>query len=154
MLSAEEKANHLMVSDWNYDGMDILILMYRDAGATPSCSASLVMNGKGRTICLDQEIIAQSEDGVHRDSSGCLAPDTGVPFMNKRECENTYADVEVVEAEEGEKYAWLNFIHPGAHHELRISVDEHDMWIVAADGDFVRPKKVQVRLRTPLGILR
>ncbi|KAF9634919.1 putative multicopper oxidase protein [Lasiodiplodia theobromae] len=143
MLSAEEKVNNLMVSDWNYDGMDVLMLMYRDAGATPSCSASLVMNGRGRTICLEPEIIAQSDDGVHRDSSGCLPPDTGVPYMNKRECVDTFADLEVVEAQDGEKYVWLNFIHPGAHHELRISVDEHDMWIVAADGDFVHPKKVQ-----------
>lgn len=49
---------------------------------------------------------------------------------------------------------WLNFIHPGAHHELRISVDEHDMWIVAADGDFVKPKKVQVSFHVSVSSTR
>ncbi|GME45389.1 putative multicopper oxidase [Neofusicoccum parvum] len=143
MLSAEDKANHLLVSDWFLQSQDLNIISYRDSGASPTCVGSLVMNGRGRTICLDRATIDQSDNGLNRDSMGCLPPDVGSEYLNKRECASTTSDLEVVQAEEGERYAWLNFIHPGAHHELRISVDEHDMWIVAADGDFVKPKKVQ-----------
>lgn len=134
-----------MVSDWNYEGMDILTVMFRDTGATPACAASIVINGKGRTTCLDPGAIASQNQYGERDSMGCLPPSVGANFMNKRICKDTFTDLEVVQAKDEEKYLWLNFIHPGAHHELRISIDEHDMYIVAADGDFVHAKKVQVR---------
>ena len=145
MRAAEDDARHLIVSDWNYEGMDILTVMFRDTGATPTCSASIVTNGKGRTTCLDPKTIASHNEHGERNSMGCLPPNTGAEFMNKRACKDTVTDFEVVRANNGQKYLWLNFIHSGAHHELRISIDEHDMYIVAADGDFVHPKKVQVR---------
>ena len=143
MMTAESNAHHLMVSDWNYQGMDILTVMYRDTGATPSCAASIVTNGKGRTMCLDAKTLASYDQHGQRDSMGCLPPVVGAEFINEMVCKETSTDFEVIQADEGEKYLWLNFIHPGAHHELRISIDEHDMHIVAADGDFVHPKKVQ-----------
>ncbi|PSK42987.1 Iron transport multicopper oxidase [Elsinoe australis] len=142
--SAEDRAHHLMVYDWEYDTIDQLLIMYRDTGATPFCAASILVNGKGRTICLDEDTIVSAPFGKMRDSRGCLPPDVGAQFINKRDCKSTYADLEVVQAEAGESYVWINFIHPGVHHEFRISIDEHEMWIVAADGDFVQPKKVNV----------
>ncbi|KAL9090488.1 MAG: hypothetical protein Q9165_005249 [Trypethelium subeluteriae] len=143
MRAAEKNARHLMISDWNFEGMDILTVMFRDTGATPACAASIVINGKGRTTCLDPKVIASYSEHGKRDTMGCLPPTAGADFVNKRECKDTFTDLEVVQAKEGEKYLWLNFIHPGAHHELRISIDEHDMYVVAADGDFTHPKKVQ-----------
>ncbi|KAI9686080.1 MAG: hypothetical protein M1822_004063 [Bathelium mastoideum] len=143
MRAGENDARHLMVSDWNYEGMDILTVMFRDAGATPTCAASILTNGKGRTTCLDPKVIASYNKHGERDSMGCLSPEQGAEFMNKRNCTDTFTDFEVVQVKEGQKYLWLNFIHPGAHHELRISIDEHDMYVVAADGDFVYPKKLQ-----------
>lgn len=144
MRAAEKSARHLMVSDWNYEGMDILTIMFRDTGATPSCAASIVINGKGRTTCLDLKTIASHNTHGQRDSMGCLLPSVGADFMNHRVCEDTFTDFEVVQANEDDSYLWLNFIHPGAHHELRVSIDQHDMYVIAADGDFVHPKKVQV----------
>lgn len=146
MLDAESRPHHLMVSDWNYDGMEILTVMFRDAGITPSCAASLVTNGKGRISCLDLDVIKKYNKYGPRDSMACLIPEDKTQFMNERQCRDSQTDFEVVQAKEGQKYLFLNFIHPGAHHELRISVDEHDMWLVAADGDFVMPKKVQVSI--------
>ena len=153
MRAAEQNARHLMVSDWNYEGMDILTVMFRDTGATPACAASIVINGKGRTTCLDPKVIASHNEHGQRDSMGCLPPPVGADFVNQRPCKDTFTDLEVVQARSDEAYVWLNFIHPGAHHELRVSIDEHDMYVVAADGDFVHPKKVQVdQLATKQGI--
>lgn len=144
MLDAESHPHHLMVSDWNYEGMEILTVMFRDAGVTPSCAASIVTNGKGRITCLDPDVIKRYNEHGSRDSMACLIPEVGAQYTNKRVCQNSETDFEVVQAREEQKYMFLNFIHPGAHHELRIAIDEHDMWLVAADGDFVKPKKVQV----------
>ncbi|KAF4551219.1 Multicopper oxidase-like protein 7 [Elsinoe fawcettii] len=142
MLSAEDQAHHLMIYDWNHDTVDQNLVMYRDAGATPSCSASILINGHGRTLCLDKDTIKNSPKGEQRNSLGCLPPDTGAEFMNQRECKPTYTDLAVVQIADGEKYAFMNFIHTGSHHEFRVSIDEHEIWVVAADGDFVQPNKV------------
>ena len=37
----------------------------------------------------------------------------------------------------------LNFVNPSLEHPWRISIDNHDMWVVANDGGFVEPQKVQ-----------
>ncbi|EMT74149.1 Laccase-1 [Fusarium odoratissimum] len=57
-------------------------------------------------------------------------------------CKATNGELEVIMAEEGEEWVWINFIHSGAHHELQISIDEHEFYVVAADGEFVHPQKV------------
>lgn len=143
MLAAEKKPKHALVSDWNFDGMEVLIPMYRDAGVTPSCASSIIFNSKGRRFCSSREELDQYDPQRKRDTLGCLPFTMGTEFTNKRVCESTYTDLEVFEADDGDEYMFISFVHPGAHHELRISVDEHDMWIVAADGDFVKPTKVQ-----------
>jgi FtsP/CotA-like multicopper oxidase with cupredoxin domain len=38
----------------------------------------------------------------------------------------------------------LHLINAGAAQQLAVSMDEHDLWIVSADGAFVTPQKVQV----------
>jgi L-ascorbate oxidase len=144
MVEAEQKPRHVMVSDWNYEGMEVLLPLYRDAGVEPVCTASIIFNSKGRIFCTPHHVLDKYDPEHVRYSLGCLPPPFAVEFTNPRECHNTTSDLEVFQAEEGEKYMYMNFIHPGVGHELRISVDEHDMWVVAADGDFVMPTKVQI----------
>jgi predicted Rdx family selenoprotein len=38
----------------------------------------------------------------------------------------------------------LNILNIGFEHALRISVDDHKIWIVADDGGFVEPQQVDV----------
>lgn len=39
----------------------------------------------------------------------------------------------------------IHFINAGASQQVALSLDEHDFWVVAADGAFVQPHKAQVR---------
>jgi FtsP/CotA-like multicopper oxidase with cupredoxin domain len=142
MLAAEKKPKHALVSDWGFDGMEVLIPMYRDAGVTPSCASSIIFNSKGRRFCSSRTELDKYDPERKRDSLGCLPYTAGADYTNKRVCEPTFTDLEVFQADDGDDYMFINFVHPGAHHELRISIDEHEMWIVAADGDFVKPTKV------------
>lgn len=41
------------------------------------------------------------------------------------------------------RWILLNFVNPGLEHPWRISIDNHDMWVIANDGGFVKPQKVQ-----------
>ncbi|EEU34604.1 uncharacterized protein NECHADRAFT_82322 [Fusarium vanettenii 77-13-4] len=70
--------------------------------------------------------------------------------------EPTEGPSEAITAEEGADWIWISFIHSGAHHELQISVDEHEVHVVAADGEFVYPQKVHAancNLGERIGIL-
>lgn len=141
MQRAEVNPRHIVISDWNAEPMDILLIMYRDTGIVPWCSNSIVMNGKGRTYCHSKELIEET-GGSGRNSLGCkVQPKQGL-YANAQVCEPTNGELEVVAAADGEEWIWINFIHSGAHHELQISVDEHEFYVVAADGEFVHPQKV------------
>ncbi|GKU07420.1 unnamed protein product [Fusarium langsethiae] len=141
MKRAEANPRHIVISDWNAEPMDILLIMYRDTGIVPWCSNSIVMNGKGRTYCHSKEVIEET-GGPGRNSLGCkVQPKQGL-YANTQVCEPTKGELEVVAAADGEEWIWINFIHSGAHHELQISIDEHEFYVVAADGEFVHPQKV------------
>ncbi|KAF3769412.1 hypothetical protein M406DRAFT_33703 [Cryphonectria parasitica EP155] len=141
MKLAEKEPHHVVISDWNAEPMDILLIMYRDTGIVPWCSNSIVLNGKSRTFCHSPELL-ESVGGPGRDSLGCLSQPGQEEFTNQQTCDETFTDLEVVEGKIGQEWMWINFIHSGAHHELQISVDEHEFYVVAADGEFVHPQKV------------
>lgn len=141
MRAAEQRPFHVVISDWNAEGMDILLMMYRDTGIVPWCSNSIVFNGRGRTFCHPPELLA-SVGGTGRDSLGCLPQENQELYANAQSCEGTDTELEVFQAEEGQEWIWINFIHSGAHHELQISIYEHEFYVVAADGEFVHPQKV------------
>jgi L-ascorbate oxidase len=141
MLHAEATPRHVVISDWNAEPMDILLIMYRDTGIVPWCSNSIVMNGKGRTYCHSKEMIDET-GGPGRNSLGCMVQAKQALYANTQVCQPTMGELEVVAAVDGEEWIWINFIHSGAHHELQISIDEHEFYVVAADGEFVHPQKV------------
>ncbi|KAI7762479.1 hypothetical protein LZL87_008825 [Fusarium oxysporum] len=93
MQRAEANPRHIVISDWNAEPMDILLIM--------------------------QDM-----------------------YANPQSCQATDGELEVIAAEDGEEWGWINFIHSGAHHELQISIDEHEFYVVASDGEFVHPQKV------------
>ncbi|KXH65545.1 laccase TilA [Colletotrichum salicis] len=141
MKRAEQYPKHVVISDWNAEPMVILLIMYRDTGIVPWCSNSIVLNGKGRTVCHPRELI-DAMGGPGRNSLGCLPQNGQKEYANEQTCQATFADLEIFEAESGEEWIWINFIHSGAYHELQISVDEDEFYVVAADGEFVHPQKI------------
>ncbi|KAM5364346.1 hypothetical protein ACJZ2D_011543 [Fusarium nematophilum] len=141
MRHAEKHPRHVVISDWNAEPMDILLIMYRDTGIVPWCSNSIVLNGKGRTYCHSEELI-EMVGGPGRNSLGCTLQPRQANYANENKCQATSGKLEVITAEDGEDWIWINFIRSGAHHELQISVDEHEIYVVAADGEFVHPQKV------------
>lgn len=142
MKRAEEAPHHIVVSDWNAEGMDILLLQFRDTGFPPWCSNSLVLNNHGRTYCHSTKEI-EDAGGLGRNNLGCIVDSPAYAYTNPVTCAATTADLEIVQAKEGEGWVWINFIHSGAHHELAISIDEHSFYVVAADGEFVHPQLVE-----------
>lgn len=149
MRRAERNPRHVIIADWNDQPMDMYLIRFRDTGYIPICANSLTLNGRGGTRCESAQDISDA-GGPGRNERGCRYKIPGHQFTNIEYCTETRPELEVVQAEAGEEWVWINFIHSGAHHELSISIDEHEFWVIAADGEFVHPQKV-VRTHVNLG---
>jgi len=59
-------------------------------------------------------------------------------------CQNTTTPRFVLSLHEESTWNMVHLINAGASQQLSLSFDEHDFWVVSADGAFVAPQKVQV----------
>jgi len=59
-------------------------------------------------------------------------------------CQNTTSARYVLSLPAGESWHMLHIINAGASQQLALSFDEHDFWVVSADGAYVTPQKAQV----------
>lgn len=149
MRAAEKNPRHIIIADWNDQPMDMYLIRFRDTGYIPVCANSLTLNGRGGTKCESAQDI-EDAGGPGRNERGCHDQIAGHEYTNVEYCTETHPELEIIQAEVGEEWVWINFIHSGAHHSLAISIDEHEFWVVAADGEFVHPQKV-VRTHVNLG---
>ncbi|KAK1579381.1 multicopper oxidase [Colletotrichum navitas] len=149
MRAAEKNPRHIIIADWNDQPMDMYLIRFRDTGYIPTCANSLTLNGRGATRCESAQDL-EDAGGPGRNERGCLWRMPGYEYVNVDYCTETHPELEVLQANPGEEWVWINFIHSGAHHSLAISLDEHEFWVVAADGEFVYPQKV-VRTHVNLG---
>ena len=56
-------------------------------------------------------------------------------------CSNSSSPIEIVSTQ-GE-WTYINIANVGGEWTWVVSIDAHDLWVVAADGDYVTPEKVQ-----------
>ncbi|KAK8080220.1 multicopper oxidase [Apiospora hydei] len=149
MREAEKNPRHIVIADWNDQPMDMYLIRFRDTGYIPVCANSLTLNGRGGTRCESAKDI-EDAGGPARNERGCEYLIPGHEYTNPEYCTETRPELEVVQAQAGEEWVFINFINSGAHHALGISIDEHEFWVVASDGEFVHPQKV-VRTHVNLG---
>ncbi|KAK6828345.1 laccase TilA [Apiospora arundinis] len=149
MRQAEKNPRHIIIADWNDQPMDMYLIRFRDTGYIPVCANSLTLNGRGGTKCESARDIEEA-GGPNRSERGCQTLIPGHEFTNPDHCTETHPELEVIQAAPGEGWLYVNFINSGAHHALGISIDEHELWVIGSDGEFVHPQKV-VRTHVNLG---
>ncbi|KAL9617498.1 MAG: hypothetical protein Q9160_007709 [Pyrenula sp. 1 TL-2023] len=138
MVDAEESPAHLTVYNYQHKPMDWLLAQLQAEGYDPYCFNSALVNGKGRVHCKPEWL--KEIDGKPVDANGCVKQPTGA--VAYPDCTPSNGDYEVIETH-NRRWMMLNFVNPGLEHPWRISIDNHDMWVVANDGGFVEPQKVQ-----------
>jgi FtsP/CotA-like multicopper oxidase with cupredoxin domain len=117
----------------------------------------VLINSQGRVTCQDPDFLvsqagAQGPFAASLDPTGCIQPIWSfvdqVGNRNPRTCANTTSSYGLYDSaafsDDSGNYAALHIINAAGTYEHCFSIDGHDMWIVAADGDFVQPQKVQV----------
>lgn len=194
LMQAELQSTNLLISDWTHDTSDWILAEYLTTGAFPSCVDSIVLNGKGRVVCLPPSLLAQGHTlGIDMKANGTMGnksssaassasfsvtgasiqaislatpspsaassmmpqlnakgctppmmfnPGYNASFLPNATCVATDTAFEVVT---GKPNSWisLNLINAGAVDMLSVAVDSHWMYVYAADGDYVKPQKVQ-----------
>lgn len=119
-----------------------------------------VSTGKGRVHCRQPgyEVL----DGHRLDETGCIQP----LHLPDEKCKPSGADYEVSRSQElhrkmfresiwaystkkviethGGVYVMLNLLNSGFEHSVRVSVDNHKLFVVANDGGFVEPQEADV----------
>ncbi|EGV61342.1 hypothetical protein PSN45_000006 [Yamadazyma tenuis] len=172
----EKKPNYLILSDWfkeTYDEIAVKMFAY---GMDPSCVQSLLINGKGRHYCFPNSTFASQgatkyekymgatgADTWHMDSFGCMDLGTLNGFTSieynttllefpgtNTECFNSTVDQEVYYTND-EDYVFFNLINMGGEFSKTLSVDDHNLTVVAIDGSYIHPKVVQ-QLYLPIGL--
>lgn len=59
-------------------------------------------------------------------------------------CQNTSSPLYELRIPDNATWTMIHLINSGASQQLAFSIDEHDLWVVSADGSYIVPHKVQV----------
>jgi hypothetical protein len=59
-------------------------------------------------------------------------------------CQDTDTPLYHLMAGEDDTWFMFHLVNAGAAQELGFSIDEHEMWVIAADGAYVKPVRTQV----------
>ncbi|KAF7560107.1 hypothetical protein G7046_g4047 [Stylonectria norvegica] len=168
MEQAERDVVPLVISDFTHLTSDSKWEMTLAAGFEDSCYDSILFNGKGSVQCLSEDDIASHLNDLQRHyldmvphgaltDKACFPPSVLIAFGggpgNETAllpgafygCENTKGSVEVVKACESSASNWTAIDIIGATSFITgvVSIDEHDMWVYAVDGNYIEPQKVQ-----------
>jgi FtsP/CotA-like multicopper oxidase with cupredoxin domain len=165
LTAAEAARRPLIVADvthlHSHDKWDATVL----AESEVFCYDSIVFNGKGNVNCLSaqevednltevQEMYLGLIPGSHMTDKACIPVanadiafgGTGHPELMPpgifTGCTATTGKREIVSASANQ---WIALDVIGANNFIiaSFSIDEHDMWVYAVDGDYVTPQKVQ-----------
>lgn len=156
MEEAFRKPYHALLFTWRHEDMNNVLIREQKTGTNPVCIDSVLLNGQGRVICPAQTVIA-NEAGDQQamgdvDVKGCMARPT-YAFVNKSSdlnpvtCSNTTSSYPVITASRHASsdggWAAINLVNAGGLASHTFSIDGHDLYVVAADGEFVVPQQVQ-----------
>lgn len=157
MLDAEASPANLVMYNYQHREMPGLLAQLQAEGYDPYCFHSILINGKGRVHCRPSSV--DSLGGKKLDSMGCVPQASGA--IGYPECKPSSTEYTIVETE-NRRWMLMNFVNPGQfesqswkivsiaksftglEHPYRISIDGHRMWIIANDGGFVEPQKVDI----------
>lgn len=98
--------------------------------------SSSKMSPTSTSSAMDSSMTMDGMDqlsGASIDPANTMCQDTDAPFYNLQLSSNS-------------QWHMINLVNAGAAQMLSFSIDGHDLWIVSADGAFVKPQKIQVGL--------
>lgn len=159
MTRAALNPNLVLVSDWTNFTSAEYMKVTRESGMTIFCTDSILTNGKGDVFCPPQQLINDllypiykiAFEGVPPTDKGCFPPilsvqgpypfnESLVPLGLQTGCVESKGSREVFHVDPEQEWVSFNFIAATAIKTLKISIDEHPMWIYEVDGRWIEPQ--------------
>ncbi|KAK9468476.1 multicopper oxidase-domain-containing protein [Lipomyces arxii] len=170
IMELEQNPTFFVHNEWYKWSSEYIIDRQVQYNVDPTCTQSILINGKGRIVCNKNETVFSVSGPIRQaasmallgappvyDSMGCwnLASATTPNIDNagvespgfSAECVPTYTDREIFYANS----TWKMFAiyNTGAEITTSLAIDGHDMYVVAVEGQFIKPQKIK-QLYMPL----
>ncbi|KAJ5217432.1 multicopper oxidase [Penicillium chermesinum] len=162
MAKAAANPQLVMISDWSHLDSAAVFQAEIDANLDLYCTNSILINGRGKVSCLPistyMSLAApstlQALNGRNITAQGCSPPGiaeiegnfqfnlSALPPVLAYSCEATNTTPSVFYVSRTDRWVSLNFILGASVQTPMVSIDDHDMWIYAADGQFIQPQRV------------
>nr|WAU16861.1 CTB12 [Cercospora sp. JNU001]WRF81185.1 laccase [Cercospora sp. JNU001] len=163
MLAAEKLMRPVFVSDWSQYTSAEYHGIQRSANIDFSCMDSLLINGIGSQYCLSEEELDNMTNpivlqllkelaGGHMTPKGCIPPLQmfngdfelhleNVPELAYNKCIGGQSSKGNYTIDVDSSIGWtaLTFVNPGGLYPLQLSIDSHELYVYAVDGQYVHP---------------
>ncbi|KAJ5119843.1 multicopper oxidase [Penicillium atrosanguineum] len=162
MANAATNPLLVTISDWSHLDSAAVLQAEIDANLDLYCTNSILINGRGKVSCLPISTYMslatpstlQALNGQNITAQGCSPPGiaeiegnfqfnlSALPPALAYSCEATNTTPSVFYVSNTDRWVSFNFILGASVQTPMVSIDDHDMWIYAADGQFVQPQRV------------
>jgi FtsP/CotA-like multicopper oxidase with cupredoxin domain len=162
MANAATNPQLVTISDWSHLNSTAVFQAERDTNLDLYCTNSILINGRGKVSCLPistyMSLAApstlQALNGQNITAQGCSPPGiaeiegnfqfnrSALPPVLAYSCDATNTTPSVFYVNSTARWASFNFILSASVQTPMVSIDDHDMWVYAADGHFVQPQRV------------
>ncbi|KAF9887075.1 hypothetical protein FE257_010569 [Aspergillus nanangensis] len=170
LREAELETKPIIISDWRPLTSEELWQVQVRSGIESYCASSVLINGKGSSMCLpqdrlnvlmteEQKIILGNQQTVT--DMGCLPPNDGLLGTFPRDpsltppgfyqgCSPSEGPVETFEVDAASQYRSWDIISMAGSSSLIFSIDEHPMYVYRIDGRYIEPLRVEA-VNVPIG---
>ncbi|KAJ5799246.1 multicopper oxidase [Penicillium psychrosexuale] len=162
METAATDPQLVTISDWSHLDSKTVFQAERDSNLDLYCTNSILINGRGKVSCLlistymslAAPSTLQALQGQNITAQGCTPPGipeiegnfqfnlSALPPVLAYSCDATNTNPSVFYVNSTDRWVSFNFILSASVQTPMVSIDDHDMWIYAADGQFVQPQRV------------
>ncbi|KAK9454041.1 multicopper oxidase-domain-containing protein [Dipodascopsis uninucleata] len=163
--SLERSPIFVNVNEWSKWTSGFIAARQDALGIDPTCSQSILVNGKGRVTCPSKEEISEAQGPARLerfkgefDTMGCMNTSNYSPGIDhesletpgySKQCQLTQSDREVIHTN-GSSWMLFALSNMGGDLPFAFTIDSHEMYVIAVEGAFINPQLVH-QLNAPLG---
>lgn len=161
LLELERNPSFLIADDSFKLPMDEVVMRMYQYGIDPLCIQSILVNGMGRLVCHPERrfrLLASKnpflETIPYFDCFGCLRDDSILHYKGSSldhyalefpgysaPCKPTNSPL-FIHYTNDTPWQYINVLNAGGQYTKLFSIDDHQFYVVAIDGIFVKPQKV------------
>ncbi|KIW18806.1 hypothetical protein PV08_03095 [Exophiala spinifera] len=153
----------LFVSDWSGYTFEELFNIEKAANIDDACTDSIIINGKGSSYCPSADVLAanaapqvpQILNGTSLTAKGCIPPNNkaiqGAQFTQNLAalpdgvyytCTPHTGSNFTYTVDPADGWASISLINPSAFALLKVTIDNHKLYVYENDGSFIVPQVV------------